>query len=773
MTGSGKTGLLMVLVEEAIKNRVPVLLVDVKGDLPNLLLAFPELSARDFEPWIDGDAAMREGKSAAQVAADTAGAWREGLAGWGLGPQDVGTLAGAMAPRLITPGTTAGEPLHVLSSLETRSSLWEEDEEAAREQVSASVSLLLRLVERDADPARSREHVVLSLLAERRHRAHMPAGLAELLADLAAPPVAQVGALAMDEFLPPKERQTLAQELNALLASPTFASWRQGTPLDIGAWLRPAPPRPGETAPRTPAVVVSVAHLDDAERMLVLGLLLEQVLSWVRGLPGTSQLRALVVFDEVFGFLPPHPHSPPTKRPLLALLKQARAFGVGVVVATQNPMDLDYKALSNAGVWFVGRLQTDADRERVVEGLVGSDGGAGGLDAEALAATVKSLPPRTFFVRNVHDRPPTCLLETRWTLSWLRGPMTRREIGRLAKALPRDASAAMSPGAANAPLPTAPEPPVAAIAPAAGPPVPIAGRGGVAPTVLDAESAPAGAPASPDGWETFHGHPLPLPIDQWIYLPHVAVTAMAHVRDSKLGAAFNRTITFAAPIAADGRPDLSKAREVAREHLDAQPVPGGRYRPLPGGLFLKKGMQAAERAMREHVYRNVSVQVDVHRELGIVRGDAETPQAFMARCAAEAQRQMAARQQEIAARHAPKIAKLEQRLARTQAEAAQGDAGGTAGTVGAVIVGAFGGRLGSRLHAQHAKAAARAERARNAWAQADAALREAVATRDAEITIAMQSAGRAHEGIESVRLTVKKGDVEVTEIGVAWAAASG
>lgn len=362
MTGSGKTGLCIGLIEEAARSRVPVLLIDIKGDLPNLALMFEGLDAQSFQPWVDVDAAKRQGKRPEVVAEELATKWREGLASWGITPADVAALRSSIAVRVITPGTTSGEPLHVLSPLEVRSDLWEIDEEAARESLSAAISLLLRMVKRDPDPSRGREHVLLSHLAEKRVRAGDTAALEQLVADLQSPPIERVGALSVDEFLAPKERASLATDLNALIASPTFASWRKGAPLDVGAWLS----RDDE---RVPITIVSVAHLEDEERMLVLGLVLEQTLAWVRGLSGTTDLRALVFFDEVFGYLPPHPANPPTKKPLLSLLKQARAFGVGCVLATQNPIDLDYKALSNAGVWFVGRLQTDADRERVVSTL--------------------------------------------------------------------------------------------------------------------------------------------------------------------------------------------------------------------------------------------------------------------------------------------------------------------------------------------------------------------------------------------------------------------
>ena len=227
----------------------------------------------------------------------------------------------------------------------------------------------------------------------------------------------------LDEYLPKKERTGLATSLNTLLASPTFEAWRHGSPLDIEAWLAPRPDG------KTPAVVVSVAHLDEDERMLVIGVVLEQYLAWVRAQSGCSELRSLLVFDEVWGFVPPHPANPPTKRPIVSLMKQARAFGVGVVLATQNPMDLDYRALSNAGLWVVGRLQTDADRERVVEAMSG-EGGLDGTDTEGLTGVIKQLSPRWFALRNVHQKPGIRLLNSRTTLSWLKGPMTREDLRR-------------------------------------------------------------------------------------------------------------------------------------------------------------------------------------------------------------------------------------------------------------------------------------------------------------------------------------------------------
>ncbi|WP_437878987.1 helicase HerA-like domain-containing protein [Sorangium sp. So ce513] len=838
MTGSGKTGLVMVLVEEALRSGVPVLMVDVKGDLPNLLFTFPELSPAEFEPWLDPSAAARDGRSTADVAAELAARWRAGLAASGLGPADVAALRARMAPRLLTPGTTAGEPIHVLSALEARSPLWDEDEEAAREALSASLSLLLRLVGRDADPARSREHVLLAHLAERRLREGRAAGLEELLADLADPPIAAVGALDVDAFFAPKERQALARELNTLLASPTFATWRKGAPLDVAAWLDQ-----GAAGGKTPAVIVSVAHLEDDERLLVLGLLFEQLLSWVRGLSGTSDLRALVVFDEVFGFLPPHPANPPTKRPLLALLKQARAFGVGVVLATQNPMDLDYKALSNAGAWFVGRLQTDADRERVVEGLSGADGGAGGVDAAALSAALKALPPRTFFVRDVHMQPPSFLAETRFSLSWLRGPVTRREIGRLV----RGASPPQSPAQLASPAPSGPAAHAAAAAPAQGasvgpdrasarraanpdrapalraagtdraPALRAAGtdrapvqRAAVGPggTVLldprhappspapqaarrseaaragaaappsprkppPASSSPSSPPPAPEGWRSLYAHAPAAAPGGFRYIPWVAASVVAHLRDTKLGVTINQGQLLAAPLLPDGRPDLSRVTRLDPSLLSPSPAPGARFAELPAPLAKRAAAQAAARALREHAYRTAEATVAVHRELGLAQADGEPLEAFADRCRAAAARLAAAEKQQVIGRFAPRIARLGERIAAAKAryDQAEAEVAALPGAVGAALLGLVAGRdTARRAGTQREKATAKLARARQEWAEADAALRDLHAAQAAELSALDQLPLRAGDGIETKRLVPRKNDVEVAFVALAWAA---
>ncbi|MBL8679405.1 MAG: ATP-binding protein [Myxococcales bacterium] len=426
MTGSGKTGLLFVLVEEVLRRDVPVLMVDIKGDLANLLLTFDLGDRASIERWHAGESALSpDGRD---PIADACEARDLGLAQAGITNDDIAAFRDRIRVRVLTPGSNAGEPVHLLSSLEQRSPLWDgapSDIEVARNALASAVSLVLRLLGRDADPASSREHVLLCVFAERRLRAGQSADLASLIADLDAPPVTEVGAMKIDRFFSKKERNTLAAALNALIASPSFASWREGVALDVRQWFT------RERDGRTPAVIVSVAHLDESERGLVLGLLFDELRAYVLSLPGANTLRALLVVDEVYGMLPPHPANPPTKRPLIALMKQSRAFGVGLVLATQNPMDVDYRALSNAGLWCIGRLLTDADRERVVDGLASADGGVGdGASKKSVHDVLKRLGKRWFLVRNVHDATRgLSVAQPRHTISWLRGPLTRSELG--------------------------------------------------------------------------------------------------------------------------------------------------------------------------------------------------------------------------------------------------------------------------------------------------------------------------------------------------------
>ncbi len=431
MTGSGKTGLAIALIEEVLCQGVPVLAIDPKGDLGNLLLLFPDLAPASFEPWIDPEAARRDGQDVKAAAAATAEAWRKGLEEWGLFRADLEKLAAAREAVIFTPGSRAGRPLNVLQSLEAPAVPFESAAEDLRDEIAGIVAGLLGLLHIEADPLQSRESILLANLVEHHWRAGKGLSLETLITAVADPPFDKVGALPLETVYPRKDRQALMMALNNLVAAPSFEAFRAGEPLDVDTLLRARDGRPRLS-------IISTAHLSDEERSFVTALLLDKVKTWMRRQPGTSELRALVYMDEVFGYFPPTAN-PPTKRPLLTLLKQARAQGVGVVLATQNPVDLDYKALANMGVWFVGKLQTDRDRERLRDGLEGS----GGLDARTIEELLDGAKKRVFLLHDVHRKAP-CLLQSRWAMSYLRGPLTRDETSRLMKGA--DGAVAFEPG---------------------------------------------------------------------------------------------------------------------------------------------------------------------------------------------------------------------------------------------------------------------------------------------------------------------------------------
>ena len=446
MTGSGKTGLCIDLLEEAAIDGIPALVIDPKGDLGNLMLTFPSLSAAEFRPWIDEDEARRAGTSADEHAAAEAAKWRKGLEGWGQGPERIQRLRAAADVAIYTPGSQSGLPLSIVRSFAAPPPALIDESDLMRERVSTTATSLLGLLGIDADPIKSREHILLSTLIDHAWRQGQDLDLPRLIQLIQAPPVQRIGVLELEAFYPESKRFELAMAVNNLLASPGFSAWMEGEPLDIQRLLHTADGRPR-------LAILSIAHLNDAERMFFVSLLLNQVLGWMRQQPGTTSLRALVYMDEIAGYLPPVA-APASKAPMLTLLKQARAFGVGMVLATQNPVDLDYKALSNAGTWFIGRLQTERDRERVIDGLLSAQAGSG-FDRGELVTLMGGIAPRVFLMRNINDEAPV-LFRTRWALCWLRGPLTLPEITRLmaprrSAEFPKRVASAAAPKAAGRP----------------------------------------------------------------------------------------------------------------------------------------------------------------------------------------------------------------------------------------------------------------------------------------------------------------------------------
>ncbi|HEY4611238.1 MAG TPA: helicase HerA-like domain-containing protein, partial [Ilumatobacteraceae bacterium] len=444
MTGSGKTGLGIVLVEEALGAGVPTLLIDPKGDLTNLCLTFPNLAAGDFQPWVNEGDATKAGQSVADFAAAQAKAWTDGLAAWGIGPDRISALRKNVEFTIYTPGSNAGVALNIVGSLQAPSDVT--DAEVVGDEIEGFVSGLLGLIGIDADPLSSREHILLSNLILNEWTGGRSLDLPTLVGMVQQPPIRKLGVFELDQFFPPKDRTAFAIRLNGLLASPSFGAWMAGPALDISAMLKTPDGRPR-------CAIVTTAHLSDQERQFVTTLVLSKLVTWMRKQSGTTDLRALLYMDEVAGYLPPTA-MPPTKKPIMTLMKQARAFGVGVVLSTQNPVDVDYKALSNAGTWMIGRLQTDRDKQRLLDGMSAA---SGGVDVGEIGNTIGGLAKREFVLRRAGKDHPE-VFTTRWAMSYLRGPLTRDQIAELMAdqktVAPAPSTAPVDSGSVATPAPT-------------------------------------------------------------------------------------------------------------------------------------------------------------------------------------------------------------------------------------------------------------------------------------------------------------------------------
>jgi hypothetical protein len=456
MTGSGKTGMCIALLEEALLDGIPAIVIDPKGDITNLLLQFPELRPEDFEPWVNPSDAQRAGMEIGEYASEVAQQWRDGLAGWSITSERMQKLKDAAQYSIYTPGSDAGLPISILASLQAPREGWIGHEEFHREQISGIVRALLALVGKQVDPVKDREHVLIANIFEEAWKYGKDLTLEDIILQVQNPPFTRLGVFDINTFFPERDRFRLAKELNNIIASPSFQTWITGEPLDMRNLLYMPDGRPHVS-------IFYLAHLTDAERTFIITLILENVLAWMRALSGTTSLRAILYFDEVFGHFPPHPRNPPTKEPLLRLLKTGRAFGVGTVLATQNPGDLDYKGLSNAGTWLIGKLQTENDKRRVLGGLESAATADTGLDVRTLDQLISGLAPRVFVLHNVHQEGGPILVHSRWAMSYLRGPLTRQQVRLLMEDQRRQLEAGLlapAPQAAAPARPTASDLPI-------------------------------------------------------------------------------------------------------------------------------------------------------------------------------------------------------------------------------------------------------------------------------------------------------------------------
>jgi hypothetical protein len=811
MTGSGKTGLTIALLEEAALDGVPALVVDPKGDLGNLLLTFPELRPEDFAPWVDPEEARRKGRSVEEHAAEVAGTWREGLAAWDQSGERIARLREAADFAIYTPGSEAGLPVSILASLAAPPAEVLADGDLLRERAGTLVASLLTLLGRDADPVKSRDHVLLSTVFDAVWRAGQGLDLAGLIQAVQRPPVERVGVLDLETFYPAAERFELAMALNNLLAAPGFRGWLTGEPLEVGSLLHTATGKPR-------IAVFSLAHLGDAERMFFMALLLNQTLGWMRSRPGTSSLRALLVIDEIFGFAPPVAE-PPSKRPLLSLFKQARAFGLGVVVATQNPVDLDYKGLGNIGTWVLGRLQTERDRERLLDGLQGTAGGSG-FDRAEVAQLLGNLEPRVFLLRNVHEDEPV-VFQSRWAMSYLRGPLTRVEIQRLmgerrkgAERERREREAASkdeeekaqvgrrqvggglevgdagAAGAGRAEAPSGGSGPMGGGATGAAPGQPMAGAAGAPRAGAAVEAAPAGASPIPPV--------LPPEIDQVflpasgsaaavVYRPALFAQARIHFVDVKRGLEHMEEVALVAELAAGGV-DWFAAEELPAERAAgaSASAAGAAFAPLPAAAARARSYAAWRKALEECLYRTRRCALLRSAALGEVSRPGESEREFRVRLAERARERRDEEVARLRERHGARVERLEERRRRA-AQAIERERGQVrqqrlqAGmSIGTAVLGAvFGRKRLSVATLSRAGSAARGvgrtvqegedvERAEENLRAVEAELRQLESELAAEVEALGGRFDAAAETLEPLALKPRKADVEVHRLALAW-----
>ncbi len=744
MTGSGKTGLCLSLIEEAAIDGVPAILIDPKGDLCNLLLTFPGLLPSDFRPWINEEDAARKGLSPDEFAKQQAELWAKGLAEWGQDGARIARLKESADFAIYTPGSSSGLPVSILKSFAAPDAGVGEDEELLRERVSSTATGLLTLLGVDADPLKSREHILVATILADAWKKGEDLDLTALIGRIQSPSVTRIGVVDLESFFPAKERFTLAMNLNNLLAAPGFASWLEGEALEIGAMLRTAAGKPRVS-------IFSIAHLSDAERMFFVTLLLNQTLAWMRAQSGTTSLRAILYMDEIAGYFPPVA-TPPAKAPLLTLLKQGRAFGLGVVLATQNPVDLDYKGLSNTGTWFLGRLQTERDKARVLEGLEGvAAGAAKRFDRGRMEQILAGLGNRVFLLNNVHEDAPV-IFETRWAMSYLRGPLTRAQIKMLMDSRRRETPAS---GASKAASPPAP-----------------AGEGGPRP-VLPPEIPQLFVPSRGSAGKS-------------VYRPVVLGVAEVHYADAKSGVSSTETLARVSSIADPVDWSSAGEAEFAVEDLEGEPESGAVFAQLTSAADKPKSWEAWGKDLATWIYRERTLDMLRSPSTREVSRPGESEADFRGRLAHSAREMRDGAAEKLRQKYAPRLAALQERrrragqtVAREKQETTQAGLQ-TAISVGATVLGALFGRkaistttLGrattaARTAGRTMKQAGDVGRAKETVGAVEQQIQDLDAELQAELAASAAASDPATEKLERVSLRPKKTDITVRRVALVW-----
>jgi hypothetical protein len=766
MTGSGKTGLCLSLIEEAAIDGVPTIAIDPKGDLSNLLLTFPRLAPEDFRPWIDEDEARRAGMTPDAYAAQQAETWKKGLADWGQDGARIERLRAAADFAIYTPGSRAGLPLSILSSFAAPPDGIREDGEALADRASTTAMSVLTLAGVEAETG-GREHTFLSTLLASAWKAGRDLDLATVIQGVQSPPFQRIGVLDVDAFYPSKDRFNLATKLNSMLASPGFEQWLEGEALDAGRLLYGPKGKPRVS-------IVSIAHLDDSRRMFFVSLLLNEIVGWMRRQSGTSSLRAIIYMDEIAGYFPPVAN-PPSKPPLLTLLKQARAFGIGIVLATQNTVDLDYKGLGNAGTWFLGRLQTERDKARVLDGLQGA--AAGGLDRDAADKTLSELGKRVFLLHDVHAGGPETF-QSRWAMSYLRGPLSRDQI----KALTASVSPADRPSGPATATPATDTSATSERGSAQARTVPASGERGQA-----AASAGAAPVLAPEIQQYF----LPTNDPHPRYTPVVLGVAKVTFADTKLNINETRDVVAVAPIGTGAVPvDWAQAEsiEIAPADLETAPADGAVFEALPKAAASAKSYPAWQKAFAAWIASSQKLELQRHPGLKITSNAGESERDFRIRVQNAQREARDAEVEDVRRRFAEKRARLEEKLRRAdqgvarESEQASQAKVQTAVSIGATIFGALLGRksiststLGRATTAARGigRATKEADDIKRAQENVDVAKKglEELDAQIAEETAAIAARFDADASrLESASVAPKRGGILVQFVALGWRA---
>jgi hypothetical protein len=763
MTGSGKTGLCVALMEEAAIDGIPVIAIDPKGDLGNLMLTFPTLSPEDFRPWVDEGEALRSGMTPDQFSRKMSELWRSGLSQWHEGPERITRLRESADFAVYTPGSSAGLPINLLRSFVPPPPSLPPDSDGFQDRVASAVEGLLTLLGIPADPLQSREHILLSNLFTHAWTRQTSLDLPELIRSVQKPPFDRLGVFDLESFFDAPSRRQLALRVNNLLASPGFSLWTQGEPLNVEALLYTQEGRPKVS-------IVSIAHLNDAERMFFVTLLLNEVVSWMRGQPGTTSLRALLYMDEIFGYFPPSAN-PPSKRPMLTLLKQARAFGLGVVLSTQNPVDLDYKGLANTGTWFIGRLQTERDKMRVLDGLEGASMASGAtFERSRMDPILSSLGNRVFLMQNVHDAEPV-VFHTRWALSYLRGPLTRAQIETL-----------MAPKKAqhDADLPLRPlttDPAAHSVKPA--------------PTGTEGSVWSEERPLVPAGIEECF-LPLKAPVgheNQLLYRPALLASIRIQFLGSQMKLSHRRDLSLLVPFTdGNGNPSWDNAIALTANLSDSNSVPeeNAVYESLPSRGLHPKDHQMWKQVLLNKIHQEETLTLYQCTELKVASRPDEDEGAFRGRLLHMARERRDLDVERLKGKFATRfgtiqdrIRRLEHRVEREKDQYTQQKLQTTI-SIGSTILGALFGRKATSVGnigraTTAARGAGRAIRERGDIARAHAEL-EAEQNKLADLEAAL---GEAIKGIESAfepqRLSLdevvirpRKSDIMVQSLSLAW-----